>query len=386
MNQRQLRSVIPLAAATWLATAGCAGVGAQETSLQLEVASLAQDVKRALAGKETAIAVGSFTASSRLPASAGPAITLALRRELLRRDLTVRDDARLRVEGKYKDVIDKESEGLAVALIAQIVQQDTGKPVTGLQLKPRGVFGDASIAALMGVSTELPPGLSRKERDETLRVVIDKPRVEIRKAYYRPELPPGPIQVSAPESKFRMEILIKEGEGYVPRPLDTRGGEAFVPIKRKEVYAVRLVNEHDFEIAVQLTIDGLSMFAFADGNNPKTGAAFHSVIIGPKSKTTVYGWYRNEKQMNEFLVTEYAHSAAAELMSVDRVGSVTASYCASWPPDGKPPADEPKEPARHAKSADATARGLLVEKESESLARTLGVVRGSVTVRYAKEK
>jgi hypothetical protein len=72
------------------------------------------------------------------------------------------------------------------------------------------------------------------------------------------------------------------------------------------------------------------------------------------------------------------------LKSVDKVGSITASYCACWPVGGRPPADEPKIPPRHAKSADGTARGLRVQQKTEALDRTLGVVRGSITVRYSK--
>jgi hypothetical protein len=261
--------------------------------------------------------------------------------------------------------------------------------VKGLELKPRGVFGEAAIAALIGLSAELPPSLPAKERGERLQVVIDAPKVEVRKAYYRADKPPGPIQVSAPQSKLQLEILVKEGAKYVPRPVETRHGEAFVPLKRNEVYAVQLSNDHDFEIAARLTIDGLSIFAFADGvrpgaEAPQAAAPLHSVIIAPHGTVLVPGWYRNRDQMNEFLVTEYARTAAAELKSVAEVGSITASYCASWPVNGKPPADEPQNPSRFARSADGTARGLLIRQQSETIERTLGVVRGFVTVRYTK--
>jgi hypothetical protein len=375
--------LLTIAVATALSQLGSAR--AQDSSLHVEVTLLAKDIHSALPAGESALAVGNFTASSRLPASAGPAITLALRRELAKREVTIREDARLRVEGTYADVIDKESGGLAVALIAKFVDQKTGKDLDPpIKLKPRGVFGDASISALLGLSVEFSPNSSRKERDDALKIAIDKPAAKLHTAKYQPSIPAESVEVSAGNSKLRMEILIKNGDDYVPRAAKLQDGEAFVRIERNEVYAVRLINDYHFEIAVQLNIDGLSLFAFADAVNPKSGRSLHSVILPPRNKGTVYGWYRNSEQVNEFLVTEYAKSAAGALKSVANVGSITATYCASWPEDGSPPEDEPPMPPRYAKSADATARGQIINKASETVERNFGVVRGSVTVRYSK--
>lgn len=349
------KSIMRCSYAVILLGLGVSSMPAQESSLQIEVAALAQDVKTALADRQTSIAVGAFQASSKLPASAGPAITLALKRELELRKITVRDDAPWRIEGKYADVIDRESESLAVALVAQISERKATKTVVVLQLKPRGVFGEASIAALLGTSVELAPTMSRKERDEKLRIAIDQPAIELRRVSLKPEEKPQPVQVATPKSMLRMEILIKNGADYEPRVISIKDGQAFVEIKREEVYAVRLLNDHDFEIAVQLSIDGLGLFTFADAVNPKTGKKFHSIVIPAHGRATAYGWYRNKDTVNEFLVTEYAKSAAAELKSEGNVGSITASYCASWDPDGRPPSDEPTTPQRFAKSADGTA-------------------------------
>lgn len=368
------------------ATFGTASLHAQERSLEVEIAQLAKDIQTALPASDLALTVGKFKASSRLPATAGPAITLALRRELAKQGIAVRDGARLRVEGEYRDVIDQASGGLAVALIARFVDNKEGKAIDPpIKLKPRGIFGDASISALLGLSVEFSPNSSRKERDEALKLAIDKPSAKLHTANYQPNIPAERLEITTPSSKFRIEILTKDGGDYVPRSAQLRDGEAFVRIERNEIYAVRLINDYDFEIAVQLSIDGLSLFAFADGLNSKTAAAPHGIIVAAKSKGMITGWYRNPKEINEFQVTEYARSAAAELNNVAaNVGSITATYCASWPENGSPPDDEPRMPPRYARSAEATARGQIIQEASEIVDRKFGVVRGSVTVRYSK--
>ncbi len=195
---------------------------------------------------------------------------------------------------------------------------------------------------------------------------------------------------------FSLEILTappKPGGGkhkrddYVTRnPVtDKESGLAFVPIARNEVYAVRIINDADFDVAVDLRIDGLSVYHASDFKDEKTGLPKDRFIIVEK-KTPVFipGWFINLSQADEFLVTEYAKSEAGKFGNAANVGTITATFHAAWDPKGKPPADEPRNPSELAQSADATGRGDRVTADYKLLDRTIGVFRGAVSVRYVK--
>jgi hypothetical protein len=106
--------------------------------------------------------------------------------------------------------------------------------------------------------------------------------------------------------------------------------------------------------------------------------------VGKKSSTLVTGWHVDNKESDEFLVTAYAKSAAGQLGSSANVGTITATFAAAWPRDGKPPADEPASPSERSKSADATGRGARHKKTWTEVQRRFGVTRDAVSVRYTK--
>jgi len=123
---------------------------------------------------------------------------------------------------------------------------------------------------------------------------------------------------------------------------------------------VRIVNDADYDVAVTFTIDGLNVFAFSEVRGRNGKPLYACVIVTKKSSVLVKGWHRDNEKSWEFLVAEYAKSAAAEVRNVDGLGTITASFAAAWPKDGMPPADEPAKPSTRAVSLDATARGAEV--------------------------
>lgn len=342
-------------------------------NMQRELAALAKDVKKFLDGRNAReIAVGAFTGPDSMPASSGPAISQILSTELHGLGIQVKPKARLKVLGKYKDVEDKKTEYLAVALSATIVD-DRDKVLVNLDR--RGIFGDESVSALMGLTVQLPPDGDNATRDKKLKESIDKPQ-----AY----LVMNRIG-AAKESPYGVEILVKAGEQWVPRKPRLENGLPYVEIKRDEVYAVRVINDSLNEAAITLTIDGLNLFAFSDERDKKTGRPKYSqVVLAPKSKGTITGWHRSNTVSNEFLVTEYPKSAAAELQSTAKVGTITVSFAASWQKNTKPPADEPQDAYAYARSGNATGRGADVEKKFKEVERQFGVVRSAISVRYTK--
>src|SRR5262249_22455970 len=155
-------------------------------------------------------------------------------------------------------------------------------------------------------------------------------------------------------SPFAIEVLVKAPDGKLqPGVPKEEEGLAFVPIKRGEVYGVRLINNADHAAAVTLTIDGLNLFTFSDVKNPKTGLPKYTVVVVEAKKTaTIRGWHRTNEVSEESLVTEYAKSAAAQIQSTGKIGVITAVFAAAWPKDAGPPADEPKNAHDHARSGD----------------------------------
>jgi hypothetical protein len=363
-------AILPLAALLCLGT----GTPASRAggNLRLEMARVADNVAKLLEGKGTnSIAVGAFSAPAHVNGSAGPSISKVLAEELQKKSITVTTRAEYEIKGDYNDVIDKQTKLLAARIRAR-VEDRSGNVLVNLEA---GVFGDADLAALFGTTAELPPYADEKARDKELQKAIDKPKVTI--TDYRAS--------ASPQSPYAVEILVGRsgGKTFVPRPAHEEDGCAFVPIKRGEAYYVKLINNSNYEAAANLTVDGLSMFVFSkirEKGQPK----YSVVIIPPKSSVIVKGWHIDNEYSDEFLVTEYAKSAAAQLRSTAPTGLITACFSASWPEGAAPPPDEPPNPKEHSRSADATGRGQTVGAKYQEVKRNFGVVRSTVTVRYTK--
>jgi hypothetical protein len=324
---------------------------------------MAKDIKKLLDGRgEKSIAVGQFTGPPQLDASSGPGIALLLQEELRRVGVAVERRTNLGIKGEYKDVTDKDSEQLAVLLKVQLVD-GTSRVVLELE---RGVKSNPEIAQLLGVTAPLPVKADFRERNRKIQERVDTPRAYIA----------GTRVSAAADSPFAVEVLV----GGKPRAPKDDKGQAMVPIQRGEVYAVRLINNSGHEAAAQLTVDGLSMFAFSKLRDEKTGAPRYTHLVVPAGKAVlVQGWHRDNEVSDSFLVTHYARSAAAQLPSSGGVGTITVTFAASWPPSADPPADEPS-----GKSGDATGFGPPVKQKFQEVKRTVGVVRAAVSVRYTR--
>jgi hypothetical protein len=347
------------------------------TNLRLELAEVAKGLKQLVEGRgEDSIAVGQFTGPSHSAASSGPAISQMLTEELQKMGINVTRRAGLEVKGDYLDVEDKKTKQLAMMLKGRVLDR-SGTVITEFE---RGVFGDATLASMFGLTVELPPAGDTKARDKALRGSIDAPKAHIAKT-----------RISAgPDSPYAIEVLIKAADQYIPRlpkpGVGDDAGLAFAPIDREEIYAVRLINDSPHDAAVMLTIDGLNVFSFSDVRDPKTGLARYTQwIIPPKSHGDIVGWHRTNELTESFQVMEYAKSAAAELKSTAPVGTITASFAAAWPKGSPPPPDEPLQPpSEFARSAEATGRGPRITTSYTEAERNFGVVRASISVRYTK--
>jgi hypothetical protein len=339
--------------------------------LRKELALVADGITKVVKefGYDT-IAVGEFTGPAELAASGGAVITQTLTEELHKKGLTVQLRAPIGLKGEFRDVKDKTT-GLLAAQIKGAVTDRSGKVLFTFD---RGVFGTETVASLFGATSDLPPDLNEKEASEKLEKQLDNPKVHV-----------AGTKVSATaNSPYAVEILVapKSGAALQPRAPKIEEGLAFVGIRRGEVYGVRLINNTAHEAAVTLTIDGLNVFTFSEVRDPKTKQPrFGRVIVPAKGSVVIKGWHRTNELSEEFLVTEYARSAAGSLGSTAKLGTITATFSAAWPKGGQPPSDEPAGPSR---SVDATGRGAQFKEKYVEVEREIGVVREVVSVRYTR--
>ena len=341
-----------------------------DTALDLEMAVVAKGIKKFLDGEgKDAIALKQFTGPDNLPTSAGPFLAKTLADQLRKLNVKVKAGAAFIVEGRYRDVIDKKSQLLAAAITIKVLDRQNEVQFTA----GRNVLGNVTVPALFGLTVSLPADADLETRDQRVRDAIDKPAANL-----------NGTRIAAPGSPYAIEILVKTDKGYSPRKPAVKNGLPYVAIERGEVYAVRLINRARHEAAVTLTIDGLNFYSFSDVKGLDGRPRYSMVILPANSVTIIKGWHRTNDHSDEFRVTEYAKSAAAELKSSANLGTITANFAAAWKKDGSPPPDEPKQPPPHSRSADATGRGQRVEARYIEVERVFGVVRASISVRYTK--
>jgi hypothetical protein len=365
------------AASGAVAVALCAALVAParaDDALRTELATVAKGIAEAVKGLgHDAIAVGEFTGPAQLAASGGPLIVKVLSEELPKHGLPVKRAASVGVKGEFEDVKDKQS-GLLAARIKGAVTDRSGQVLFTFS---RGVFSETVLAALFGTTAKLPADLPPAERNAELEKSLDKPRAHVE----------GPRVSAAADSPYAVEVWAapQAGGKYRPRAATVEDGLAFVPLRRGEVFGVRLINKSPHDAAVTLTIDGLNLYTFSDVKDPKTGRPRYAVVGVPAGREVFLpGWHRTNEVSEEFVITDYAKSAAASLRSTAPTGTVTAAFAAAWPKDQPPPADEPPGPNGNSRSAEAVGRGARVAQKFVEVEREVGVVRATVSVRYTK--
>jgi hypothetical protein len=377
MSSRSLR-VVPLAlsCAVLACCVPTARVRAQAvaSSLERECQEIAKDVARQMreGAPDHGVCIRDFGFNGPKEAicSGGPGIVKSLMDELNRLNVKIDDRSPICVRGQYDLVRDSETD-LPAVRIAYQVQNGNRAPINR---EPRGVFGDDSIAATLGLTVELPPDEDFKQRGKRIWAAYTKPSFFIAHETR--------VATDA-RSPYALEIVVADE----PRRVSGQGGQAFVPIAKSETYTIRLYNDSDYDAAVVLKIDGLSVFAFSEFKDPATGRPrFDYLIVPAKSSGTVRGWHRNNNVSYSFKVTEYAESAAAELNQKSDIGMITAIFSAAWPKEGPVPPAEPLEsPTRLAsRGATATARGPEVSVIYKEVERYRGRTRAPITVRYTK--
>jgi len=362
-----------------------AAIMAAETALDREMAELSRQIQGVVKERGNTIQVGDFIAkgdAARHGGAGGPAIAKSLIDQLEKLKVTVSRTAEVLVAGEFRDVTDKVSKKTALEVKARL-EDRAGEPI--VELRSRGVFDLATIAAVLGITLTVPPKANDTERERAIDKAIDK--------IQSPHLDGTRIAADA-LSPYAIEILVGPDPGdktpdltnYRPRAaaLD-KDGLAFLKINRREVYAVTLINGSPYEVAVTLSVDGLSMYAFSENKN-YTVATVPAAKDGQPGLGVIPGWHISNERSDAFQVDAYSKSAAATLVPASKsVGTITASFQAAWPQGTNPPPDEGVKSG--ARDADATARGGQVnpaQTKFVEVSRDIGKIRSSVSVHYNK--
>ncbi len=193
--------------------------------------------------------------------------------------------------------------------------------------------GNTDVAAVVGATAVLSPEGDAEVRATELAKQLEKPLTH----------QDGNIVRASSTSKLGVEIRTKpvgSTSAATPRFPRIEKGQAFVPIAQGEVYEIVIHNDDKREIAATIAIDGLSVFAFSEVRNSKTGGpAYSKYIIAAGQTQVIPGWHFRDKGADNyasFLVTEYGKGASvkAPQSAQGNTGVITVSFSYTSP-EGK---------------------------------------------------
>lgn len=184
-------------------------------------------------------------------------------------------------------------------------------------------------------------------------------------------------------SKFRVEILTKDEGEYRPRPVRVLQGIPFTELDDGEVYAVKVFNDADHEVAVDLSIDGVNTWALSRNPGFRKIGKF---VLPAKSSTVVKGWHVGEPGRGE--VVEFVPRPSQESIVASasvgggRIGQVSARFYAAARAGEQMPQVEPVPTS----TTSGVGRGVPVEPTMQPRAVFIGPsVLAAVTVRYVRD-
>lgn len=349
------------------------------------------DVKKYLdqQGKNK-VRIGQFTGRGpeALRASAQPLLKEAILLSLRKQKIEIVDaGVSFELSGTYQAIEDALTGRQAVILSVTL------DDLQGNEIKLQGIANGKAdrylvenvpdVAKVLGINSYVPPGRTEKEQIKDIKRNVDHPECNF----------DGTRILAAKGAPFAIEILTaperkgKRGANdyKVQSPTDQKG-LAFVPIKRGEVYAVRMYNLSEYEVAVDLRIDGLSMYYFSEKRDKNNLPAYKYVIVGPNKSVEIRGWFVSLNDSDEFVVVPVKDSVIAKVTGGNpaEIGTITALFHRAWDRKQGRPNDEPANPSEYSLSADATGRGQRFQERYVEVDYAVGTHRGSVSVRYSK--
>lgn len=321
-------------------------------------------------------------------ASASPLLREMLRVGLQKKKLeVVETGAHYEATGSFRVIEDAMTARVAVVL--RIILDDlkgNERVFTGIASgKAEKYFFEniPDVVTVLGLSIYFPPEKSEKERIAHLKSCVDQPQCHFDHARV----------LAGKDAPFAIEILVGSQTGQpreisdyqVKQPLD-KAGLAFVPIGRKDAFAVRLHNRSKFDCAVDLRLNGLNMYYFSEQRDRRNGPAYRYVTIPANRVVEIRGWHVMDQDFEPFVIEPRANAAMARAHShnLAEIGTITANFYRAWDRKAGRPDDEPPNPADYSMCPDTAGRGQRFEERFVEVDYAVGTFRGSVSVRHAK--
>ncbi len=177
-----------------------------------------------------------------------------------------------------------------------------------------------------------PSNLSAAERQERInqeqkaRTTFENTITEAssRKKFFTSPSSPSVLKAT-PDSRFALEIHKRKAQKApaIPLSIQDKGGRAFVDLQEGDFVDIIVINENDFEVALELIVDGINTLQEAE--NPafrKTGRW----VISPKSRTVVNGWFISPDNISRFQILSEPDGVAAKYGAKNKIGTIQANF------------------------------------------------------------
>jgi hypothetical protein len=364
-----MRSALALITLLALAAPGACAEG-----VDAELSAAAESIVKFLKGRDAkTVALGEIRSTADDKISHGPGLGLRLAARLTAGGLTVDPKSDYRIAGEYCDKRDPKTGRVFIQL--DLVVTDAAKGTKLLPLR-RAVFGeDALIELLAPAAIAIPPDTPDDQREPYIVKAVDdlrtKPQWVIDET----------VAYAGADKHYGVEFLVRGADGkHTGRAPKADDGDLVIALNKGESFRIRLHNRSKHEAGAKIAVDGVSTFSFGAFARLEQKPRW---IVPAGRSVTVAGWPSGDGKSREFVVTDYAGSAAAELGATSaKLGVLTVEFAAAWPKGGPQPADEPD--LKGAKGAAGIGRGAEIDTPLTKLERTFGRTRATISIRYNK--
>ena len=228
------------------------------------------------------------------------------------------------------------------------------------------ISGNEAVPRLFGIAVSLSGDESSSQIQQITAEAMERDGSFIR----------GSEVFSSPDSPYSMEILLKNALEDKYQPVMARLlGEShrpFTEIPMDHDFAIRLNNYTDKEAAVNLTLDGVSSFAFSEVRRGGANWLVPKAEGQQPGSITIHGWDKNDLESFKFRTVGFPKGALAELdlEPNEAMGQITAQFSESYE----------KGSAR----TRSIGKGELILEAKKSVPRDIGPLRSTIHIRYER--
>ncbi len=231
------------------------------------------------------------------------------------------------------------SDVISTELIGQLIDQRGNSVGNRIQCYP-SITSPAELAQQSGVSSQLiatKPSPNGFDPAQSFRRAYDAQTVHAAND--------GHEIYSNEDCLFGVAVVVGKYYRRIGEPAGSAvpEGLAYTSLQLGEEYTIELINNSNHECAIEVKVDGLRPFHFADDSIVKPdGEKPKFFVVAPRSRQQVRGWVLAKERLSRFLVTPLQESAVMRAgVSTENVGMVSLTFHACWTAENAPPANEP---------------------------------------------